>query len=267
MSATLAQGKLAFDECELVERFARRVALDGTVVVEIGGCVPAATVESAGVASWIAVDPRNDTARTGGPVVAVAASAAEIPLGDGSADAAFSCNAFQHIRPVDEVLAELARVLRSGGTVYASFGPVWSAPDGAQVENLVVGERRYDFWTDSLLPAWAHLVLDPLELELALQPVHGGALAAALANWVADSTWINRLPLHALLDCVGRSELELIDLRGCSAFGYRFEPPQVPEPWATRLSTDAVAAAALERHGIPPEHLLIRDVELELRRP
>lgn len=229
--------------------------------------MPAAAARAAGVARWVAVDPRNDPRAGHPPVIAVRGCASAIPLQDSSADAAFSCNAFQHVGPLADVLGELHRVLRPGGRVYASFGPVWSGPDGAHVEDLVVDGQRYDFWTSSLLPAWAHLVLDPDELEQAMCPCHGPKLAVAVAAWVRESEWINRVPLHRLLQIVEASAFEPLAVRGCREFGYRFAPPQLSPPWSNRLTPAAVAEHAWAAHGIPAEHLPIRDVELELRRP
>jgi len=260
-------GALALDEREVLARFAQRVPLRGSVVVEVGGCMPADAVRAAGVARWLAVDPVNDPATARPPVAAVGGCASTIPLEDSSADAAFSCNAFQHVGPLEDVLDELHRVLRPGGRVYASFGPVWSAPDGSHVENLVVGGQRYDFWTSSLLPAWAHLVLAPDELEEMVRDRHGPQLATALAAWVSESEWINRLPLHRLLEIVDARELELEAVRGCREFGYDFAPPDIQSPWSERLAPAAVAAHAWAAYGIPAEHLPIRDVELELRCP
>jgi SAM-dependent methyltransferase len=52
--------------------------------------------------------------RAGGPVYA-RADAAALPCRSGSVDAVVACLVFEHIRDVDDAIAEVARVLRPGG--------------------------------------------------------------------------------------------------------------------------------------------------------
>jgi SAM-dependent methyltransferase len=48
-----------------------------------------------------------------------------LPLPDGSVDLAASDAVFEHCRDLRAVLAETRRVLRPGGLVYATYGPLW----------------------------------------------------------------------------------------------------------------------------------------------
>lgn len=54
-------------------------------------------------------------AQRGGGVQVARAGADALPFGDASFDAAVACLVFEHIRAVDEAIAEVARVLRPGG--------------------------------------------------------------------------------------------------------------------------------------------------------
>jgi SAM-dependent methyltransferase len=62
--------------------------------------------------TWAQVVVARD--RAGGPVYA-RADAAALPCRSGSVDAVVACLVFEHIRDVDDAIAEVARVLRPGG--------------------------------------------------------------------------------------------------------------------------------------------------------
>jgi len=259
----LEGGPLALDERTVFARFARRWPLRGRRVVEVGGRLDAALAESEGVAAWFAVDPRNPPGAVG-PVVSIQGSATDLPLPDASIDLVFSSDALQHVHELGGLFGELDRVLKPGGAVYCNFGPVWSAPDGAHVEGLTCDGGRWDFWDGALLPAWAHLVLDPPELSSILTMIHGSRVGAAMSEWVLHSSWINRRPLHEILELATTSPLRVVSVRGCREFGYEFVPPRVDHPLTARLGRIQVERSAWRRHGIPAEHLDVRDVELVL---
>ncbi len=53
-----------------------------------------------------------------------------LPFPDGSFDAVFSTNTFEHVIELDAVFRELFRVLRPGGVVLSRFGPLFFSPHG-----------------------------------------------------------------------------------------------------------------------------------------
>lgn len=57
--------------------------------------------------------------------------AGRLGLADDSFDYVFSYNSFEHFREPDVVLREAARVVRPGGNIFLSFGPLWLSPRGA----------------------------------------------------------------------------------------------------------------------------------------
>ena len=57
--------------------------------------------------------------------------AAALDVEDASVDAVYSFDAFEHFADPAAVLDEVYRVLKPGGVLYASFGPLWNSPFGA----------------------------------------------------------------------------------------------------------------------------------------
>lgn len=60
-------------------------------------------------------------------------------FGDNTFDFVFSYNSFEHFRDPNLVLSEAARVVRPGGSIFMSFGPLWLSPKGAhQYKSITV---------------------------------------------------------------------------------------------------------------------------------
>lgn len=57
--------------------------------------------------------------------------AAAMRFEDASFDVAYTFDAFEHFSSPDAVMREIHRVLRPGGLMYASFGPLYNSPHGA----------------------------------------------------------------------------------------------------------------------------------------
>lgn len=77
-------------------------------------------------------------ARAGGPVYARAAAAA-LPFADGTFDHAVACLVFEHIRDVDEAIAEVARVLAPRGR-FAFFlnHPLLQTPNSGWIDDQIL---------------------------------------------------------------------------------------------------------------------------------
>ena len=134
MNDVLVQPPLSLTEGSVVvqELVARARLTESTVLVEIGGNAGRAWAARLGVGAWHSVDPRNAKA-TDGQVTSWCAWGEDMPLPDDSASVVFSCNAFQFV-DFAGVLRDAYRVLRPGGILYSHFGPIWSGPDGHQLE-------------------------------------------------------------------------------------------------------------------------------------
>ena len=81
---------------------------------------------------------REAARRAGGPVYA-RASADRLPFADGAFDAVVACLVFEHIDAVDESIAEVARVLESGGRfVFFLNHPLLQTPDSGWIDDQIL---------------------------------------------------------------------------------------------------------------------------------
>ncbi len=77
-------------------------------------------------------------ARAGGPRYA-RASAGRLPFADGAFDAVVACLVFEHIRDVDDAIAEVARVLEPGGRfVFFLNHPLLQTPNSGWIDDQVL---------------------------------------------------------------------------------------------------------------------------------
>lgn len=258
----VSRGSLAKSEESVFVDFARRVSLRGSTVVEIGGAVPSRLIEEAGCAAWLSADPRHHDTAPGSARRLVRARGESLPFRDGSADAVFSCNAFQFLN-VSATLAEVRRVLRPGGVCFAHFGPIWSAPDGHQLEYVSYQGRDLLFWRDTLIPPYAHLQYMRDELEAVLRTGLPEELARLLVWHVYESPTINRLFFEDYMDAVKESGLICEEVGVSDALDYAIRTPAYRSPPAWEASPQQlqvlVATSTQRRHWLG-----VRDVRLVL---
>lgn len=147
---------LPLDEDVVITELVSRCSVESsTVIAEIGGNAGRTWARRLGVAAWHSIDPLNNN-ETDGVVTTWRARGEAIPLESSSVDVIVSCNAFQFVDLIP-VLTDAYRVLRPGGVLDAHFGPIWSGPDGHQLEYVDYRGRELRFWTDTLFPPYAHL--------------------------------------------------------------------------------------------------------------
>lgn len=260
---TIGGGPIAWDEREVFQRFLKIFDIRGKRVLEIGGCLPPYLVSPA--RTWYSVDPRVKADRLTGGRVILRGFAENLPAVVSDVDLVFACNSFQHVGDLVACFREIRRVLKPGGAVYANFGPVWSAPDGAHFENVRLKAGTYNFWHGAKIPAWSHLVLNADELTEMAVAAHGTHDGTVLANYVRDSTWINRLSIRDHIE-IPRAEGFMFERLSCAyEFGYEFASPAPPPQFARKLNWSAISQAAVERFGVMPDAMRTRDVEYVLR--
>lgn len=98
-------------------------------------------LKSAGVQNVIGVDPTWNqivTAADRGGAFAQAGSSA-LPFGDQSFDTVLACLVFEHVRDIDNAMAEIARVLKPGGRFCFFLNhPLLQTPDSGWIDDQFV---------------------------------------------------------------------------------------------------------------------------------
>ena len=142
------------------------------------------------------------------------ADARALPFDDASFDAIFSIATFEHILELPKALAEMHRVLRSGGYLYANFGPIWSGCRGHHLR-VQVGEREFrHFRPDSNpLPDYCHLLMSRTELRDALTNRLAAPYVEPIVTWVFDDPGINRWFHHQYLEAFSASAFNIVSVR------------------------------------------------------
>lgn len=150
-------------------RVARFLSLQGRDVL-VAGCGTARDIES-----WVKLEPRRvdgidwfSYARAWGlwqrryqqiaPKVEVHFAQADLAhmsdIPDASFDVVSSDAVFEHLKNLQDVLAEFHRILKPGGVLYATFGPLWYGYGGDHVSGY-----------DALTTGYNHLLLSGTEYQ------------------------------------------------------------------------------------------------------
>jgi len=118
--------------------------------------------------------------------------ARSLPFPDNSFDVIVSISVFEHVQNLDVALAEMYRVLRPGGYLFAEFGPIWSSVWGHHLW-FYHGDDVRD-WRNTPLPPYAHLLLPEEELRAWCQDRYRDeSLTAKICDFVYRSEEQNRL--------------------------------------------------------------------------
>jgi SAM-dependent methyltransferase len=120
---------LAADSVSQVSVFS---PLENRLILDVGGGPGyfADSFRTAG-ARYFGIDPDvGELSARGSPADGmVRASGTELPVQTGSVDICYSSNVLEHVAEPDTMLAEMVRVTKPGGTIFASFTP-WFSPWG-----------------------------------------------------------------------------------------------------------------------------------------
>ena len=221
--------------------------LDGKLVLDIGCGLGGKTVAYAEAgARVIGVDlsEKNisqcfDFARTQRVEAAfVAGDAERLPFAAGTFDLVIANDSLEHFGNPEGALAELARVLRPGGSIILFFTP-WGSP---------LGSHLYDYirapWCHLLFPEW--LLRGLLERELAGRgvPDPGRRAAQLMDEYRGELNRITVWRYHRMLKRLPGVELSFEELKPPK---YAWLAPLARVPLAGELFTGTVVGILVKR--------------------
>ncbi|MBZ5763745.1 methyltransferase domain-containing protein [Rhizobium sp. VS19-DR104.2] len=215
-------GSIATNEASVFEQFLSLFKLEGSSVLEIGGCLPEDLVRSSKVKSWTSVDPLAQVASTVDGIDRIRAPIENARLVDSSFDFVFSCNAFEHINELGLAMQRVTAAMKPGGRLFSHFGPIWSGPDGHHIED-VFGGKSINFWEPPYLPHWCHLAYSREELKALLETSFSSNMAEEVADWVFQNTWTNKLYYEDYLEIFSASGLQILDLTTSENLDYDYK--------------------------------------------
>ncbi|MFH0903338.1 MAG: class I SAM-dependent methyltransferase [Pseudomonadota bacterium] len=211
-------------QLEAVESFQRRFPIAGKRILEVGadsGMRVMRMLRGWGASEVIGINPSR-TIWDGQPTKEIRlddsvrlldAGACQIPFDDASFHAVFSVATFEHIIGLDKALAEMRRVLRPGGVIFSSFGPLWSAGKGHHVNAHAEGiEVHHHDPATNPLPDFSHLLLGREEMRLSLDKIVHPSIVGPIVEWVFECSEINRLFHYQYMAEFAASGLRLLSV-------------------------------------------------------
>ena len=187
-------------------------------IVEIGSDADAGLLRELcsrwGVAQCVGVNPSVSSVVIDDGIELVKGDCRSLPFPDEFFDAAVSISVFEHVTCLPEVLKELYRVLKPGGTLYSEFGPIWSSVWGHHL--WLYYDSDVITWTTHPLPPYAHLLMAPDQLaSWCHREFKDPVLAERVAEFVFDSPEQNRLFFSDYVRIFEESPFEALLVTGC----------------------------------------------------
>lgn len=193
---------------------------DGKRILEIGTDLQARKLQ--GIASiyqpkeLIGINPAFPTRKFGSAVRVEQIYAEHSGFADASIDGVFSECAFEHIRDLPAVLEEMYRVLVPGGSLFTSFGPIWSSSYGHHFWTLDDNGALYNYH-NVLLPPWCHLLMSREDVENTLKSQFSETAASRWADYIFASEEQNQLFFDDYERIIKASKFETILFKGYDA--------------------------------------------------
>lgn len=130
-----------------------------------------------------------------------------------SFDIVFGTAVLEHIPDIPTLLSSIDGVLRPGGSVFLSGGPLWTSARGHHVwVDTARGPIRFND-TSCPIPDWAHLALSEAEMQQYLKTLSlfTDADIEKITHWIYRSPRLNRVSDHDILKAVRTSGFNLLD--------------------------------------------------------
>lgn len=176
-------------------------------------------------------------------------NAEELRFDEASFDCLMTISTFEHFARPDVVLAEMFRVLRSGGVAMVTFEPIWTAPGGHHLHHFGA--------LSQLAPPWSHLYLSEAQMREALGrqpwPADAPVDVDGAVRWIYRDQDINRFGIRELIAFFERSPFEIVWV--------------CPVQDAVPAEVSAVAAYLARVLPLTSDELLTRGLSLLLRKP
>lgn len=213
------RSELAAYQANAMASFRQLASLPGARVLEVGSDPQLRVLQTLrGFGARQAIGINNAEALFTAAPVLHGGSGVELRRGDATAlefddqsfDYIFSVATFEHIVGLPAALAEMFRVLKPGGLLYANFGPLWSGGKGHHLR-VTLGEEQYQHFLPERnpLPDFCHLLLTAEQLRASLTLRVPLEAVEPIVYWVYEDGDINRLFAHQYLSLFDQSPFQL----------------------------------------------------------
>ncbi|WP_218934151.1 class I SAM-dependent methyltransferase [Rosistilla ulvae] len=172
-------------------------SLDGKSVLEVGsdpaGKFMAYISHERELVRGVGINPCLREEKSFGNVQLKRVDARHMPFGDNQFDVITSVSVLEHVRDLELAVAEMFRVVRPGGYLWAELGPVWS---GSWGHHLWIDsfQGKTVSWRTHALPPYSHLLMTKEEMRGWCQKQYQNAeLSEAIVEFVYHSDEQNRL--------------------------------------------------------------------------
>ncbi len=129
-------------------------------------------------------------------------------------DIIFGVAILEHIPKPEQYLHQIYNMLKPGGYVCLTGGPIWTGPRGHHV--WAIGENMHYKFSDitkNPVPNWAHLLMSSSELfkELTVHLDIPSTDAKKIVEWIYNGNNINRLSSSTLRRTIYESKLNVVE--------------------------------------------------------